>query len=247
MLRFFRRIRRQLIDEGNLKRYLIYAIGEILLVMIGILLALQVNNWNAEKKRLRKSHEILSEIKRNVEFNTIRFQEEIEMENKVVSAIDIVRQNITQTKVYDDTLNKHFHLSVYWPGSAWKTSGYETLKSHGVEIVKSETVRESIIDLYEVFYTEISEIIRTSEGTHFSIVMPVYSGLFEMTPADIEQSVAEFRAKPIDYTKVLQSETFRGALSFWRILRIAAIQLRLNAIEQNKILIDRIDDEFQKY
>lgn len=38
MLKFFRRIRRKLIEEGNLKRYLVYAIGEVLLVMIGILL-----------------------------------------------------------------------------------------------------------------------------------------------------------------------------------------------------------------
>ena len=46
MLKFFRKIRQKLINEGNLKRYIIYAIGEIMLVMIGILLALQVNSWN---------------------------------------------------------------------------------------------------------------------------------------------------------------------------------------------------------
>jgi hypothetical protein len=50
MLKFFRRIRRKLLDEGNLKRYFIYATGEILLVMIGILLALQVNNWNQSRQ-----------------------------------------------------------------------------------------------------------------------------------------------------------------------------------------------------
>lgn len=229
-----------------MKKYALYAIGEILLVVIGILIALQINNWNEERKSLKTSREILGEIKRNVEFNTVRFQEEIEIEYKVISAIDLVLENITQTKVYDDSLNKQFHLCIYWPGSAWKTSGYETLKSHGVEIVKSETLRESIIDLYEVSYTEISEIIRTSEGTHFSIMLPVYSRLFEMTPADIEESVEDFRAKPIDYTALLQSDTFRGALSFWRELRIVAIQLRLNAIEKNRELIDAINLELEK-
>ena len=49
MLKFFRRIRQKLINQGDLKRYLIYAIGEVILVMIGILLALQVNNWNLKK------------------------------------------------------------------------------------------------------------------------------------------------------------------------------------------------------
>jgi hypothetical protein len=50
MIKFFRRIRKKLLDEGNLKRYLIYAIGEILLVVIGILIALQINNWNEDRK-----------------------------------------------------------------------------------------------------------------------------------------------------------------------------------------------------
>ena len=46
MFKLFRRLRRKLIAEGNLKRYLIYAMGEILLVVIGILIAVQLNNLN---------------------------------------------------------------------------------------------------------------------------------------------------------------------------------------------------------
>jgi len=50
MLKFFRTIRKKLIEEDNVRKYLLYAIGEILLVVIGILIALQVNNWNEERK-----------------------------------------------------------------------------------------------------------------------------------------------------------------------------------------------------
>lgn len=48
-MKLFRKIRQSLIKEGNLKRYLLYALGEILLVMIGISLAFQVNNWNSNR------------------------------------------------------------------------------------------------------------------------------------------------------------------------------------------------------
>ena len=63
MIKFFRRIRRRLIDEGNLKRYLIYAVGEILLVVIGILIALSINNWNQEKLSRQKEHLVLKSLK----------------------------------------------------------------------------------------------------------------------------------------------------------------------------------------
>jgi hypothetical protein len=50
MIKFFLSLRQKLVDQGNLRKYLLYAIGEVLLVMIGILLALQVNNWNERRK-----------------------------------------------------------------------------------------------------------------------------------------------------------------------------------------------------
>ncbi len=50
MISFFRKLRQQLIVENRFSKYLTYAIGEIFLVVIGILIALSINNWNIEKK-----------------------------------------------------------------------------------------------------------------------------------------------------------------------------------------------------
>lgn len=50
MIKFFRKIRKNMIKENRTSKYLVYAIGEIVLVVIGILIALQVNNWNEERK-----------------------------------------------------------------------------------------------------------------------------------------------------------------------------------------------------
>ena len=51
MIKFFRRIRQKFIDKGNVKKYLIYAIGEIVLIIIGIFFALQLQNWNEKRKQ----------------------------------------------------------------------------------------------------------------------------------------------------------------------------------------------------
>jgi len=50
MIKFFRNIRQTLLSEGKTTNYLKYAIGEIVLVVIGILIALQINNWNEDSK-----------------------------------------------------------------------------------------------------------------------------------------------------------------------------------------------------
>lgn len=64
MISFFRKIRQKLLQQNRVTRYLIYALGEIFLVVIGILIALQVNNWNQErlaKKKAKSYHERIIE------------------------------------------------------------------------------------------------------------------------------------------------------------------------------------------
>lgn len=73
MLKFFRRIRSKLIEEGNLKRYLIYAIGEISLIIIGIILALQINNWNSNRMIKTESQELLIRLVEDLEEDLLYF------------------------------------------------------------------------------------------------------------------------------------------------------------------------------
>lgn len=66
MISFFHKIRQKLLTQNRVTQYLIYALGEITLVMIGILLALQVNNWNEGRKELKEEEKILTNL--NAEF-----------------------------------------------------------------------------------------------------------------------------------------------------------------------------------
>ncbi|NND12245.1 MAG: hypothetical protein HKN96_13675, partial [Flavobacteriaceae bacterium] len=67
MIKFFRKIRQKLLSEGKTGKYFKYAIGEIVLVMIGILLALQVNNWNEARKVANKELQLYSDILNDLE------------------------------------------------------------------------------------------------------------------------------------------------------------------------------------
>ena len=63
MIKFLRKIRRKLLSENRFSRYMVYAIGEIALVVIGILIALQINNWNEINKNKEKELKVLMNLK----------------------------------------------------------------------------------------------------------------------------------------------------------------------------------------
>lgn len=95
MIKFFRHIRKSLVEQNKMSKYFKYAIGEILLVVIGILIALQINNWNENRKRLQKERELY--------LNIIK---DLDEEHKVL------QEHIT----YSDTLKNYFR-KIYERGS----------------------------------------------------------------------------------------------------------------------------------
>ena len=69
MIKFFRKLRKKMFSEYNFSKYIFYALGEIVLVVLGILIALQINTWNENKKTLKKSKSYLFEFKKDLEEN----------------------------------------------------------------------------------------------------------------------------------------------------------------------------------
>ena len=74
MIRFFRNIRQKLAAENNVAKYLRYAIGEILLVVIGILIALQINNWNENRKQSELKTVYISRLVSDIQQDTLNIQ-----------------------------------------------------------------------------------------------------------------------------------------------------------------------------
>ena len=228
-------------EKNKTGKYFKYAIGEIVLVVIGILIALSINNWNEEKKSIQKGRDILVDIRENLEFNTIQFQDDIEINRNVVNSIDIVLNNITVTKIYNDSLDKHIRYVNWWASARWKSSGYEALVKHGVEIVQSKELQESIIDLYEISYIEIVENARLQEG-NWNAVLPNWLELIYRDPSAFNSS-DEHKARPFDYQEIVDSRMFRSFLTFNRSQRVYDIQVRTSMIAKHQEIIKLINKE----
>lgn len=75
MLKFFRKIRQKMLTENKFSKYLLYAIGEIILVVIGILIALQVNNWNENRKSKLSQNKLLVKLISDLDYDISHFNE----------------------------------------------------------------------------------------------------------------------------------------------------------------------------
>jgi uncharacterized protein DUF6090 len=82
MLQFFRKIRQQLLTENKFSKYLLYAIGEIVLVVIGILIALSINNWNEIQKTKSKAQTYLALLKEEFGYNLEMLEQVMEANKK---------------------------------------------------------------------------------------------------------------------------------------------------------------------
>ena len=235
MLTFLRKIRKTLIESGFAQKYFIYAIGEIALVVIGILIALQINNWSENKKSTQKVNDILLEIRRDIENNIDQSHVENEIENRVIRSALIVLNNLDHIKEYHDSMDYHFMQSHHWGTASWKSSGYETLKSVGLDLIDSDSLKEAIVDLYEISYSEVAEVMRTSEGYSANMTAPILTDLFRPSNS------LQITATPIDYEMVVRSDKYKNVISYWTGLRYFAIGKREKAIENGRKVIRLID------
>lgn len=149
MIKFFRNIRQKLLKEGNTSKYLKYAIGEILLVVIGILIALQINNWNEEKKNSASERQYYC-----------RILEDFELEKQLIAELNEksnYRINTSKEILLDldaGTKDKHYLINQFL--LAVRSEVYEPrnvtfkdlISSGNLKLINDINLKNSLIQYY---------------------------------------------------------------------------------------------------
>lgn len=151
MINFFRKIRQKLLSENKFGKYLTYAIGEIILVVIGILIALQINNLNQEKINRNYELTMLKEIRDALDKDILNIEgglKDLEDLKQSVNKLATIRNEPSYPQ---DSLVYHF-TKVRRGGIAvvFNYSPYESIKSTGLDKISNSELRNSISNLYEV-------------------------------------------------------------------------------------------------
>lgn len=131
-------------------KYLKYAIGEIILVVIGILIALQINNWNENRKLNLKLTKSLKEIRRNLVGDSIPIFYVLKTQRKDVKMQRELIAKLESKELLDSSFNEHFGRVLIMRRILLVDNGYNTLKKLGMEQLKDDAFEKQIVRYYNI-------------------------------------------------------------------------------------------------
>ena len=153
MIKFFRKIRYNLMSENKTGKYLKYAIGEIILVVIGILIALQINNWNDNKKDKRLEEYYLSNLREDLKSDSVKlaalvhvFDVAVYSKEKLINYAQGNHQKEDSLAIY--LKNQINFVNDFTPNT---TTIDEIKNSSHLNIISDNSIRRNLVKLYNTY------------------------------------------------------------------------------------------------
>ena len=252
MIKFFRKIRQQLVLENKTSRYFKYAIGEIILVVIGILIALQINNWNEDRKSVIQEALYLKRLLVEINEDITTFAGEITSIKKGIKTIktfsEALKRSDSNDSILVQTANSYFQTGSIYPNFSSSTSTFDDLSSTGnLKVISNTNLRDSLVKLY-ANHEEVKERMRVStewalpvDGafTYEHSIMrfePASSFLFPETPyMELAQALRDNR---LDFINII-------ATHYW--IKMDAIAMLSTLIKDTEALKGLLKEELVKH
>ena len=234
-MKVFRKIRQSLIKDGKVRNYLAYAIGEILLVMIGILLAFQVSSWNAQRLKNKASRSSYTNIKRQInddkdlirgiiDYNNFYYKQyeyakEI-IENNDRSKIDTLGFIATKLTKYSD-FNRNSNI-------------YENLVSSGeLSLIRNKEIIERLHSLEENYI-----YINRLEQIHFDAILSTV--IPDLT------TIMKYSDRTVQKPDQLFGYEFQNGFTLMMVLMIEKDEIYNRAIREIDAITELIDRELDR-
>lgn len=208
MVKIFRKVRQQLLKENRIGRYLIYAIGEIILIVIGIMIAIQLNNWNENRKSRNKEIKVLKELRADLLQHLSDFEMNVNDLETWKNSSEVIIYCMNHNVPYNDTLDHHFiNLYRYFSFTLNETT-YNTLKQSGLDLITNDSLRKSISDLYANQFSHFRHLFDTYMVEHYNnYLKPMYMDAF--LTYDYPSS-----AIPKNYDQIFRNTKYKQIINF---------------------------------
>ena len=218
-------------DSGTTKRYLLYAIGEILLVMIGILLALQVNNWSERKKARAQELNILHELNANLAFDIQYNQWKVSNNKSSMASCRLLLSHLENDVPFHDSLAYHFANAHNANIAILRDYAYEKAKTYGLDFLTYDSTKYQLSWTYEVNIEFLDVLSDRQDLYHYNVVVPQLTKLFDRSLPQLNS--ADYFMHPINYESIRSNQEYKN------ILR-STIQMRSKYLYHYELLVNRM-------
>ncbi|GGF79418.1 DUF6090 family protein [Alteromonas lipolytica] len=241
MLIFFKRIRKKLLSENRITAYSRYAIGEIILVVVGILIALQINNWNENRKAQKKLHNIYALIVEDLKNDIADIDQLIQEQNRRKVILDKILNDEISKEEYESCTECRFVL-IGFPNLSIDQRGYNLLQSHADNNkINSESLQIAISQFYSKHLYDISadDGVRQASLQNNIFYWEQHTNWFADYITDRDYSGF------IEYATI--SQDYKNRVAMYRLLHFDIFDTVLFSFKQeaNKI-IERIEQELAR-
>ena len=240
MTKLFRNIRKSLLNDGKTSKYLKYALGEIVLVVIGILIALQINNWNEHRKLQKEEIKILMGIKTDLKSTLIELETALNWNSESVNHIKKIKTFLKNDLSYDKELDNSFGIlpHVYQPFITKTT--YGSLQSLGINIIQNDSLKNNIIDMYDVVFPNILDYHKDEDLFKNQVILPYYSKHIEYEP-----EISVYTASPNNFDELKKDKSSVNIIGLTMRVRIRGVEKYNNSLELIRNLVKSIEDELK--
>lgn len=235
MINLFRRIRQDLLRENKLSVYLIYGIGEVILVIIGIFIALQIDSWNGDRKLRQLERTLLSDIRNNLIASRTNLMSNIVYNKMTLSNYEQILIHIKEGLPYAISLDSAFSYISYWSDPKFTYTAYETIKTLGLDIIQNDSLKDYITEIYEQLFPFIIDEFKGEWELHQSLTLPFIAQHIQYINTDV--------ARPNNFKDLAKNDEFHNLMGLKMITRKSSIQLAQEAQVKLDSLILMIDRE----
>ncbi|MAZ72721.1 MAG: hypothetical protein CMC70_06205 [Flavobacteriaceae bacterium] len=254
MIKFFRKIRYKLMSENKTGKYFKYAIGEIILVVIGILIALQINNWNENRKVQKLEAQIYTELKSDLLKTRNDIQKTISQHREIFNLSQNLIIDIYNKKPYSDTIYDSFTRAGVDFQIIPKTSAFENLKNIGLNTLSNDSLRIDITNLFQLDLKRLDdELGMDRAGISIPTLLSPYQ--YKYLFVDYGQpkkygfkhsdSINIYKLKIKDYDKFLTDNALLMNLQLALYNRGRKVDEELKTIDSIDNLIKKIEEELK--
>lgn len=229
------------IGGNRITKYLLYAIGEIILLVIGIMIAVQINNWNELKQQKRLELQTLKEIRGSISANLAELNLLSTQHQTQIKQFEHLVKHLEQDLPYHDSLETKMSAIFGWYTPLFDFAPYETLKTRGVELISNDTIKRNIIAVYEkVLYRITDGLEKFESGNSTAVVLPYFARNFEF------QQTSPPKVKANDYERLKKDPAYRNLLQLLIGIRTFGVTLSKRSAEGLEAVIQLMDKEIEK-